>query len=164
MGEHGWFDKRFMYEESFRTPLVIRYPALTSAGSVSDALVQNLDFAPTYLDLAGIKVPDFMEGRSFKPLLEADGKEPARWRRYLYYHFYDNSGGHNVSRHDGISDRRYKLIHFYGPDGNYDELYDLEADPSEMTNVIDDPEYAKVRSRLSKALNKFRKRLEVNEF
>ena len=164
MGEHGWFDKRFMYEESFRTPLVIRYPALTSAGSVSDALVQNLDFAPTYLDLAGIKVPDFMEGRSFKPLLEAGGKESARWRRYLYYHFYDNSGGHNVSRHDGISDRRYKLIHFYGPDGNYDELYDLEADPSEMTNVIDDPEYAKVRSRLSKALNKFRKRLEVNEF
>jgi arylsulfatase A-like enzyme len=164
MGEHGWFDKRFMYEESFRTPLVIRYPELVKGGSVSQALVQNIDFAPTYLDLAEVKVPASMEGRSMKPLLERDGKEPSRWRKYLYYHFYDNSKDHNVSRHDGISDKRYKLIHFYGPDGSYDELYDLMKDPSELQNVIDNPEYAKVRARLEKSLSRLRKRLEVREF
>lgn len=164
MGEHGWFDKRFMYEESFRTPLIIRYPELVAQGSVSDVLVQNIDFAPTYLDMAGIRIPEFMEGRSLKPVLAKDGKEPLRWRRYLYYHFYDNSKAHNVSRHDGVSDKRYKLIHFYGKDGSYDELYDLAEDPTELNNVIDDPEYSKVRRRLEKSLDRIRKRLHVNEF
>lgn len=164
MGEHGWFDKRFMYEESFRTPLLIRYPALAGSGKVSDVMVQNLDFAPTYLDLAGIKVPDSMEGMSLKPVLENDGAEPRRWRKYLYYHFYDDSPGHNVSRHDGVSDGRFKLIHFYGRYGSYDELYDMKSDPGELRNVIDDPEYRRVRDRLSKTLGRFRKRLEVSEF
>lgn len=163
MGEHGWFDKRFMYEESFRTPLVVRYPSM-SGGVVSDALVQNLDFAPTYLDIAGIEVPEFMEGLSLKPLLENEGAEPRKWRKYLYYHFYDNSGGHNVSKHDGVSDGRYKLIHFYGPEGSYDELYDLKNDPHELRNVIDTPDCRKARARLTKTLDRFRKRLKVNEF
>ena len=164
MGEHGWFDKRFMYEESFRTPLVMRYPEMIAAGSVSDALVQNLDFAPTYLDLAGVKVPEFMEGRSMAPVMKAGDGEPRRWRKYLYYHFYDDGGEHNVSKHDGVSDKRYKLIHFYGEDGSYEELYDLEKDPHELSNVIEDKEYARIRTRLSKALNGFRKRLQVDEF
>lgn len=164
MGEHGWFDKRFMYEESFRTPLVIRYPQLIAPGSVSETLVQNLDFAPTYLDLAGVKVPEYMEGRSMKPVMKKGGAEPKKWRKYLYYHFYDNGGEHNVSKHDGVSDKRYKLIHFYGKGGTYDELYDLEKDPDELVNVIENPEYAGVRSRLSKALTRFRKRLQVDEF
>ena len=164
MGEHGWFDKRFMYEESFRTPLVIRYPSLIKAGSVSDALVQNLDFAPTYLDLAGVKVPESMEGLSMVPLLQQNGQQPKKWRKYLYYHFYDNSPAHNVSRHDGVSDSRYKLIHFYGPEGTYEELFDIQTDPNELNNLIDSPEYEKVKSRLSKTLVRFRKRLKVNEF
>ena len=164
MGEHGWFDKRFMYEESFRTPLIIRYPELVGQGSVSDVLVQNIDFAPTYLDMAGIRIPGFMEGLSLKPVLAKDGREPFRWRRYLYYHFYDDSKAHNVSRHDGVSDGRYKLIHFYGKDGSYEELYDLDRDPSELSNVIDSPEYAKVKNRLEKSLRRIRKRLQVNEF
>lgn len=115
MGEHGWFDKRFMYEESFRTPLLIRYPKKIAAGSECKALVQNIDFAPTLLDVAGVKVPETMEGHSLQPLFR--GEKPADWRKSIYYHYYDYPTFHLVRRHDGIRTDRYKLIHFYGKGG-----------------------------------------------
>lgn len=164
MGEHGWFDKRFMYEESFRTPLIVYCPNKTKPGSVCNELVQNIDFAPTYLDMAGIEKPDYMEGRSLSPVLE--GKVPADWRKYLYYHYYD--GGHGVSRQDGVRDSRYKLIHFYGKVGGKDtrgeEFYDLEKDPNELNNLYGKEEYQKEIDRLQKRLDKFRVDLKVDEY
>lgn len=115
MGEHGWFDKRFMYEESFRTPLLVRYPKKIVAGSKCEALVQNIDFAPTLLDVAGVNVPQSMEGRSLQPLF--GGEKPDDWRNSIYYHYYDYPAFHLVRRHDGVRTERYKLIHFYGKGG-----------------------------------------------
>ena len=168
MGEHGWFDKRFMYEQSMRTPLIIRYPKKIKAGSTCDALVQNIDFAPTYLALAGIEKPEFMEGVSLVPLFE--GKVPSDWRKYLYYHYYDYPAIHMVRRHDGVRDERYKLIHFYGDKNkkhkaiNCNELYDLKTDPNELNNLYNRPEYKKVQNRLQKRLDKFRNDLKIDEY
>lgn len=168
MGEHGWFDKRFMYEESFRTPLIIRYPAKVKAGGVCDALVQNIDFAPTYLDMAGVEKPDYMEGTSLAPLW--DGNTPADWRESLYYHYYDYPAIHYVRRHDGVRDNRYKLVHFYGeaneknPVINCNELYDLQVDPNEVNNLYGSPEYDEVVTRLQQRLDKYRKDLKVDEY
>ena len=159
MGEHGWFDKRFMYEESFRTPLIIRYPPMIAPGSESEALVQNIDFAPTYLDIAGIEKPQEMVGTSLVPVFRKGGKAPRGWRKYLYYHYYDHPAEHNVSRHDGVCDRRCKLINFYDETGareSYQELYDLRKDPHEMNNVIGQRKYRRVLRRLSRQLEKFR--------
>ena len=167
MGEHGWFDKRFMYEESFRTPLIIRYPGKTK-GLENYDLVQNIDYAPTYLDIAGIEKPEYMSGTSLVPLL--DGKTPDNWRQYLYYHYYDFPAIHAVRRHDGVRDKQYKLIHFYGEkEDKYDavncnELYDLKTDPNELNNVYGKPEYKEVQDRLQKQLDKFRTDLKVDEF
>ena len=105
LGEHGWFDKRFMYEESFRTPLLARWPGVVKAGSRNDDLVQNIDFAETFLDIASAPIPDDMQGKSLVPLMK--GKTPADWRTSLYYHYYEG-GGHGVQRHEGVSDKRYK--------------------------------------------------------
>ncbi|MCD7976982.1 MAG: sulfatase [Tannerellaceae bacterium] len=168
MGEHGWFDKRFMYEESFRTPLIISHPAMTNRGSVCDALVQNIDYAPTYLSLAGVEKPDFMVGTSLVPLL--NGQIPSDWREYLYYHYYDYPAVHQVRRHDGVRDECYKLIHFYGEGAgndtniNCNELYDLQADPTEIKNRYNDPQYAEVVTRLQSRLDQFRSDLKVDEF
>ncbi|MDH6305346.1 arylsulfatase A-like enzyme [Parabacteroides sp. PF5-5] len=168
MGEHGWFDKRFMYEESFRTPLIIRHPSKIKAGSVCDALVQNLDYAPTYLALAGIEKPAFMEGTSLVPLFS--GQTPNDWREYLYYHYYDYPAIHQVRRHDGVRDNRYKLIHFYGEANQYNaaidcnELYDLQSDPNEVNNLYGNPAYAEVVSRLQQRLDNFRQDLKVDEY
>ena len=168
MGEHGWFDKRFMYEESMRTPLIIRYPGMIKAGSECDALVQNIDYAPTYLDLAGIEKPDYMVGTSLVPLF--GGETPADWRKYLYYHYYDYPAVHMVRRHDGVRDDRYKLIHFYGDKDEYrdaidcNELYDLANDPNELHNLYGNPEYADIQARLQEQLDKFRTDLKVDEF
>lgn len=152
LGEHGWFDKRFMYEESFRTPLLIRYPGSTTAGSVNTDLVQNIDFAPTVLDVAGVEVPEDMQGLSLKPLFNKDN---TNWRDALYYHYYEYPGIHMVKRHYGVRTKRYKLIRFY-----YDieawELYDLEKDPQELTNVYDNPEYAEVQENMHKRLQEIR--------
>lgn len=166
MGEHGWFDKRFMFEESFRTPLLIRYPAMIKPGSVSDALVQNIDFAPTYLDLAGIEKPEEMVGTSIVPVLKKEGKSPRRWRRYLYYHYYDYPAEHNVLRHDGVFDKRWKLIHFYDPEGkvpSYDELFDLRHDPQELRNVIGERSSRRALRRLRKQLERFRTEQAIDE-
>lgn len=168
MGEHGWFDKRFMYEESMRTPLIIRYPEKIKAGSYCDALVQNIDYAPTYLDLAGIEKPEFMEGTSLVPLF--DGSVPVDWREYLYYHYYDYPAIHRVRRHDGVRDKRYKLIHFYGEAQgkdaaiNCNELYDLQNDPDELNNLYGKEEYKDVVNRLQKRLDQFRVDLKVDEY
>ncbi len=115
MGEHGWFDKRFMYEESMHTPLIISYPKAVKQGSVCNQLVQNIDFAPTFLALAGVEQPSTMTGRSLQPLF--DGSQVKGWRKSLYYHYYDYPAFHLVRKHDGVRTERHKLIHFYGKGG-----------------------------------------------
>jgi arylsulfatase A-like enzyme len=138
MGEHGWFDKRFMYEESFRTPLLMRLPKACHAHGKIDQLVQNIDYAPTFLELAGVAVPSDIQGESLIPLL--NGKSSAGWRKAIYYHYYEFPGEHAVRRHYGIRTERYKLIHFYN---DYDrwELFDLKKDPSEMKNLYGETRY-----------------------
>ncbi|MDO5971935.1 sulfatase [Flavivirga aquimarina] len=159
LGEHGWFDKRFMYEESFRTPLLIKYPKEIKAGTVIDDLVQNLDFAPTFLDYAGVDIDESIQGESFRKLVNGEASE---WRDAIYYTYYEFPGEHHVKRHYGVRTDRYKLIHFY-----YDidlwELYDLEKDPSEMTNVYNDPSYAKVKEDMHKHLEAMRTKYGDND-
>lgn len=139
LGEHGWFDKRFMYEESFRTPLVARWPGVIKPGSRNDDLVQNIDFAETFLDIAGVPAPDDMQGESLVPLLK--GETPNDWRKSLYYHYYEYPAVHSVRKHEGVANKRYKLIRFYGqdvPNGEEWEFYDLKNDPNEMKSLFDD--------------------------
>lgn len=131
LGEHGWFDKRFMYEESFRTPLVMKLPNKIKKGKI-EKLVQNIDYAPTFLDLAGTAVPDDVQGKSLVPLIT--GKKTKDWRKSVYYHYYEYPGPHDVKRHYGIRTDRYKLIHFYNDIDQW-ELYDLKLDPNEGTNL-----------------------------
>jgi len=133
MGEHGWFDKRFMYEESVRTPMVMRYPGLIPPGTSVNEMIVNIDFAPTLLDAAGVKVPDDMQGQSFLPLFKKNSSS-AGWRKAMYYHHYEYPQPHHVSPHFGIRTQRYKLIRFYGPADSW-ELYDLQTDPHEMKNI-----------------------------
>lgn len=200
MGEHGWFDKRFMYEESLRTPLLIAYPGHIQPGSVCNKLVQNIDYAPTFLDLAGISKPKELPGRSLTPLFKA-GDKVKGWRSSIYYHYYDYPTYHMVRKHDGVRTDRYKLIHFYGAGGldavkenkyqrqpgtrehgcmtyltslgyfepkdsavNYNELYDLQADPHELNNLYGKPGYEKITKQLQKQLTDYRKSIGVDEF
>ncbi|NDV78462.1 sulfatase [Dysgonomonas sp. 511] len=169
MGEHGWFDKRFMYEESFRTPLVMHYPKKIKAGTKADALVQNIDYAPTFLSLAGIEKPVEMSGTTLEPLFE--GNKPENWRKSLYYHYYDYPAIHSVRRHDGVRTERYKLIHFYGKgemandkDIDCNELYDLLNDPNELNNLYGKAGYEQITAELQKELDGYRKGLKVDEF
>ncbi|RMH05548.1 MAG: DUF4976 domain-containing protein [Planctomycetota bacterium] len=150
LGEHGWFDKRWMYEESFRTPLLVRWPGVVAPGSVNVDLVQNIDFAPTFLELAGLEPPAWMHGRSLVPLLR--GRRPADWRRSLYYHYYEYPDSHRVARHRGVRTDRYKLISF--PATGEWELYDLERDPRELHSVWGDPAYAEVAAELRAELDR----------
>jgi arylsulfatase A-like enzyme len=153
LGEHGWFDKRFMYKESFRTPLVARWPGVIKSNKVNDDLVQNLDFAQTFLDIAGIQqLPSDMQGLSLKPLMA--GEAPANWRKSLYYHYYEYPGFHSVRRHEGVATKRYKLISFYDLDEW--EFYDLEKDPHEMNNLYNDPAYQKKIVELKKELTRLK--------
>ena len=164
LGEHGWFDKRFMYEESFRTPLLARWPGVIKPGQRNRDLVQNIDFAETFLDIAGAPIPDDMQGRSLVPLLK--GETPADWRNSLYYHYYEYPAVHSVRRHEGVADGRYKLIRFYGvdvPDGEEWELYDLEKDPAEMKSIYGEPEMAGKVSALKAELDRLKKVYEVPE-
>jgi arylsulfatase A-like enzyme len=147
LGEHGLYDKRFMYEESFKTPMMIRYPRLFKGGRKTDAYVLNLDIAPTLLDLSGIAIPPDMQGRSAKTLL-TKGRDK-KWRKEIYYHYYEKSFG--LTRHYGIRTRRYKLMHFYDPVDSW-ELYDLKKDPNEMLNIYNDPEHAALIASLKKRL------------
>ena len=161
MGEHGWFDKRFMYEESMRTPLIMRLPkGFDRKGDITE-MVQNIDYAPTFLELAGVKVPEDIQGESLLPLLK--GKKPADWRKSLYYHFYEYPAEHMVKRHYGVRTDRYKLIHFYN-DIDAWELYDLEKDPAEMHNVINDPAYSEVLADMQVELKKLQIQYNDTDF
>lgn len=148
MGEHGWFDKRFMYEESFHTPLLMRLPG-GKKGKI-DQMVQNIDYAPTFLELAGAPIPDDIQGVSLLPLLK--GENPSDWRTSLYYHFYEYPAEHKVKRHYGVRNNRYKLIHFYNDIDEW-ELYDLQKDPHELHNVYAAPEYADVKAQMMHELD-----------
>jgi arylsulfatase A-like enzyme len=159
LGEHGWFDKRWMYEESLRMPLIVRWPGVTAPGSTSNAMVSNLDLAETFLDIAGVEIPSDMQGESFVPLLE--GETPSDWRQSFYYQYYEYPGPHDVARHYGVRTESHKLIYFYTLDEW--ELYDLEEDPDELTSVYEDPAYASVRSELETELERLREYYAVPE-
>lgn len=160
LGEHGWYDKRFMYEPSLKVPLVVRYPRRIPGGRVEDRMALNIDYAPTILDFAGVTIPGTMQGRSLRPLLE--GTPPADWRQSVYYSYFENSWElrhlsqeelsdpsfkyftpHRVGPHRGVRTDRYKLIEYYG-EGDYWEFFDLESDPHELRNRYDDPALASV--------------------
>ena len=165
LGEHGWFDKRFMYEECYKTPLIVRWPGVVDGGSVEESLVSNLDYAQTFLDLAGVSAKDSsvqeMQGVSLVPLLL--GNKPGDWRESLYYQYYEylenQHTAHMVRRHRGVCTERYKLIHFYNL-GEW-EMYDLQEDPQEMKNIADDPAHAATRKRLEKELEKLALQYQV---
>lgn len=168
MGEHGWFDKRFMYEESLRTPLIIHHPKMTSS-ELNSALVQNIDFAPTYLDIANVEKPEEMSGSSLVPLLES--KVPANWREDIYYHYYDYPAIHMAHRHDGVRTDRYKLIHFYNGNEenekdkiNSTELFDLQEDPNELNNLYGKEGYEEIAKDLQNRLDNYREKLKVDEY
>jgi arylsulfatase A-like enzyme len=199
LGEHGWFDKRFMYEESLKTPLMMMYKGHITPGTVSDAMVQNIDYAPTFLDLAGVRKPKDMPGRSLEPLFESGSAK--HWRGSIYYHYYDYPAWHMVRKHDGVRTDRYKLIHFYGkggtraagenkyqsvsgtvenrsfmnmvksgyiddsdPDVDYNELYDLRNDPHELHNLYGKPGYERIARKLQRKLDRYRRKLAVDEY
>ena len=157
IGDHGWYDKRFMYEESLRMPFIIRYPQEIKAGSVNGDIITNVDFAAMFLDYAGIEAPERFQGRSFRPLLE--GSTPADWPQSMYYRYWMHLAHHHVYAHYGVRTHRYKLIYYYadamGQPGAIDEkktpeweLFDLEKDPSELVNVYRDAEYQQVAAEL----------------
>jgi len=164
MGEHGWFDKRFMYEQSFKTPFIIRWPGVIEPGTKNDTLISNLDFAETFLDLAGAPIPDDMQGLSLVPVLK--GQTPDDWRKAVYYHYYEYPAVHSVKRHYGAYDGRYKLICFYKNRHQAKdewELFDLEKDPKELQSVYGSSDYAQVQKRLAGQLQQLRKQYKVPE-
>ncbi len=159
LGEHGWFDKRWIYEESVRSPLLVRWPGVVAAGSVNRDLVSPLDFAETWLDAAGLEVPEDMQGASLVPVLR--GRTPGDWRKSFYYHYYEYPGPHDVRRHYGVITERYKLVHFYEPEMDYWELFDRLEDPRELRDAYADPAYARVRADLTREVRRLREELGV---
>jgi len=158
LGEHGWFDKRFMYEESLRTPLVIRWPRVIQPGSADGHIVSNIDFAPTFLSVAGVPAPADVQGRNMLPVWQ--GQAPDDWRKTFYYHYYeDKDADHHVAKHEGVTNGKAKLINFYTL-GEW-ELYDLEKDPHELKDVFDKPQYAGIQEELTDQLARLRKQLDV---
>ena len=156
LGEHGWFDKRWMYEESFRTPLVARWPGVIKAGSVNKEMVSNIDFAPTFLDIAGVEPPAGMQGASLVPFLR--GQDVSDWRQSFYYHYYEK-GAHTVAEHYGVATQRHKLIRY--PETDEWELFDLETDPNEMHSRYGEADYADVQKELNEELLRLRAELKV---
>ncbi len=179
LGEHDYMDKRWMYEESMRQPFLVRYPPRIKAGSRSDAIVNNVDYAGTIIDMAGGDVPEYMQGDSFKEILYNKGKEPEGWKQATYYRYWMHMTHHYNPGHFGIRTKDYKLIFYYAKDYTYDrprraefapsyietppawEFYDLRKDPEEMNNLYDNPKYAKVISDLKVQLKQMRK--DLNE-
>ena len=156
LGEHGWFDKRFIYDESFKTPLIIRWPRKIQGEQIVTEMVQNLDYAPTLLNLAQIEIPKDMQGKSLKPLLFSEEEETQKWNRdAVYYHYYEYPAVHMVKRHYGLVSEDYKLAHFYYDVDEW-ELYDRKEDPQEINNVISDPAYTEVVIELKEKLAEMR--------
>jgi arylsulfatase A-like enzyme len=161
LGEHGWFDKRWIFEESLRTPLTVRWPGVTKAGGSNGNIVSLIDFAQTFLDAAGVAQPSDMQGRSLLPLCR--GEVPADWRKSLYYHYYEFPLPHHVRPHAGVITDRYKLIHYYKPDVDDWELLDREKDPQELKNFYQDPTYASVVKELHVELDRLKAEVGDNE-
>jgi arylsulfatase A-like enzyme len=159
LGEHGWFDKRWIYEESVKTPFIVRWPGVTKPGSVNNDMVSILDLPETFLDAAGLPIPGDMQGKSLVPVLK--GQTPKDWRTSWYYHYYEYPGAHSVRRHYGVIQGQYKLFHFYEKDVNEWRLIDLKADPKELTDQYGKPEYAKIQANLKTELDRLRKELKV---
>ena len=159
LGEHGWFDKRFIYDESFKTPLLIQWPGHIAPGSTNDEMVQNLDFAQTLLEVADIKAPEDMQGESLLSLLKG---EDTWTREAVYYHYYEYPAVHMVKRHYGIVSKTYKLVHFYYDVDEW-ELYDRLKDPSELHNIYDDPAYASIVTQLKLELKEMRIKYQDSE-
>ena len=160
LGDHGFFDKRFIYEESLRMPFIVKYPKKIKAGSVNENIITNIDFAPTFVDLSDIKTKTAMQGNSFKSILF--GKTPKSWQKSMYYHYYEYPYWHHVQPHYGIRTQKYTLAHFYY---NIDvwELYDLEKDPKQMNNIISDPQYTNIVTDLKKQLKGLMLKYENNK-
>ena len=161
LGEKGFFDKRFMYEESLAMPMLMQYPGVIEAGSEIDALTQNLDFAPTFLDFANAEIPEEMQGRSLRSLMN-NSISDEDYRNAIYYHYYDFPAFHMVKRHYGIRTDRFKLMHFYD-DIDIWEMYDLQKDPREMNNIYNHPDYAEVRKELHSSLDSLQQKYNVTE-
>jgi arylsulfatase A-like enzyme len=159
LGEHGWYDKRFIFDESFKTPLLVRWPSVIKPGSKNSQMVQNLDFAQTFLEAAGIVPPTDMQGESLIPIFRGEGKN---FRDAAYYHYYEYPSIHMVKRHYGIVTEKYKLIHFYYDIDEW-ELYDRMNDTNEMRNVYNDPKYASVKAELHKKLADLRVKYKDSE-
>ena len=160
LGEHGWFDKRFVYDESFKTPLLVAWPGKIAPGSISDELVQNLDFAQTFLDAAGVAALPDMQGESILPVLT--GSMDGWNREAVYYHYYEYPAEHMVNRHYAIVTKTYKLIHYYF-DQDYWELIDRENDPQELHNMYNDPAYAAIQKKLHQQLEDIREKYGDSE-
>ena len=161
LGEHGWFDKRFMYEQSLHMPFIMRYPKVVKPNTVVNDMVVNIDFAPTILNIAGVPIPSDMQGKSVMPLVN-QGKKPQNWRKSMYYHYYEYPDAHRVMPHFGIRTERYKLIHFYG-NGSSWELIDLKNDPNELKNVYNHPKNKPLVAQLKKELRALMVQYEDNE-
>jgi arylsulfatase A-like enzyme len=168
LGDHGWYDKRFMYEESLRMPFIVRYPREIIAGTVNQDIVLNVDFPATFLEIAGVEVPESFQGKSIHPLLQCE--TPEDWQTSLYYRYWMHKAHHNVYAHYGVRTLRYKLIYYYsdalGQAGAIDEtyepeweLFDLESDPYEMHNVVDDPAYIAVVGELKDEMHRLQERV-----
>jgi arylsulfatase A-like enzyme len=159
LGEHGWFDKRWIFEESLRAPLLVRWPGVIKPGGASASLVSNIDFAETFLDAAGLSIPADMQGRSLVPILR--GQVPPDWRSSFYYQYFEYPVPHHVRPHYGVVTRRYKLVHFDRPDLDEWELFDLEKDPRELRSVYADPAYTSIVTDLKRELDRLRTELKV---
>jgi arylsulfatase A-like enzyme len=158
LGEHGWFDKRWIFEESLRTPLLVRWPGIIKPGKVNNNIVSLLDFAETFLDIAGAPIPNDMQGRSLVPLCR--GETPNDWRQSLYYHYYEFPVPHRVRPHYGVITDRYKLVHYYKPDVDDWELLDRQKDPLETKNFYHDPAYAETVKELHAELDRLRQEVQ----
>ncbi len=159
LGDHGWFDKRFMYEESLKTPLIVRWPKVIKPGSTQEAIALNIDFAPTFIDLAGAEVPSDIQGRSLAPLLR--GERPSAWRTSMYYRYYHDPGHHNTRAHYGVRTATHKLIYFWKK--AQWECYDLVNDPLELRNLYNDPANAKTVENLKQELYRLKKEVQDDD-